>query len=474
MEEFSLEQKQFELADHFSPDLLPARQDARTWGRGHFFSVWMGSVHNVPAYVTIGGFFAIGLSIWQVFITIFISAIILAFMLILNGHAGAKYGIPTSMLLQSTFGVKGSMVPGVLRGIVAAIMWFGLQTYAGSLAITIFIGVIWPSYLSLGGDWSFFGLSLPNLLSFLLFWIIHLVLIFAGINTLGKLTKILSPLIFLVFGGMAIWTTNLAGGVDAILSYRPKVALENNFFVIMTCVTAILSTWVAQIVSVSDVTRFASSNKDQTIGQILGLLTTYLLFAAASVSIIIGSEVAFGVPIWNVLDVVDRFDNKIAIILSLFTISLSTLSVNMIGNIIPAGYQLAALFPKRFSFRSGAVIATITGILIMPWKLMENETSIFAFLSMVGGLLSPVIGVMLTHYFLVHKREIHIESLYQNPMRMNWPAMAAILLAAFASLSGNILPYFEPLYRLSWFTGLGSAVVFYLLFYKYGKLLKKG
>jgi allantoin permease len=472
----SLEQNQAQLAEQsvFSLDLLPTKQEKRTWNLGTFFSIWMGSVHNVPSYVTIGGFFAIGLSIWQVFVTILISTLILAAMMVLNGHAGAKYGIPFSMLLRSTFGGKGAILPGVLRGVVAAIMWFGLQTYAGSLAVTILIGEFWPSYLGLGGDWSFFGLSLPYLISFLLFWLIHLGFIFAGIDTLGKLSKVLSPLIFLVFGGMAIWAINLAGGIDAILNYRPKGVEGNDFFVIMTCVTAILSTWVAQIVSVSDITRFARSNNDQIIGQILGLLTTYLLFAVASISIIVGSEIAFGVPIWNVLEVVNRFDNKFAIILALLTICLSTLSVNMIGNIIPAGFQLAAFFPKRVGFRSGAVFATIIGILILPWKLMENSTSIFAFLNMIGGLLSPVIGVMLCHYFLIGKKEIDLDKLYRYPEGINWPAMVAILLAGIVSIGGKVLPAFDPLYRVSWFTGIGLAAVLYLLFFYFRKLVKKG
>jgi allantoin permease len=475
MGEYALEQKKHALLAEqsvLSLDLLPTKQEARTWRRGHFFSIWMGSVHNVPSYATIGGFFAIGLSIWQVFFTILISSLLLAAMMVLNGHAGAKFGIPFSMLLRLTFGVRGAILPGVLRGVVAAIMWFGLQTYAGSLAVTILLGVLWPSYLTLGGDWSFFGLGLPNFLSFLLFWMIHLVCIFGGMDTLGKLTKILSPLIFLVFGGMAIWAINLAGGIDAILSYQPKGIVGNQFFVILTCVTAILSTWVAQILSVSDVTRFASTNKDQTIGQILGLLTTYLLFAVASISIIVGSEVAFGVPIWNVLEVVDQFDNKFAIILSLLTICLSTLSVNIIGNIIPAGNQLASLYPKRLNFISGAVFATIIGILIMPWKLMENSTSIFAFLNIIGGLLSPVIGVLLTHYYLICKKEIHVQSLYRYPKRMNWSAMVSVLIAGFFSLVGNVIPALEPFYRVSWFTGIGIAVVLYLLFFNISKLLK--
>ncbi|MDN3017019.1 NCS1 family nucleobase:cation symporter [Paenibacillus sp. BSR1-1] len=455
----------------YSKDLLPTSPEARTWKFGHYFSIWMGSVHNVPSYVTIGGFFALGLSIWQVFFIIILSALILAAMMILNGHAGGKYGIPFSILIRSSFGRKGATFPGILRGVVAAIMWFGLQTYAGSLAVTILIGEIWAPYPTLGANWSFLGLSLSSLISLLLFWIINVLFIFTGIKSLGRLTKLLSPLVFVVFGGMAIWAIHFAGGITPILNYRSKGVDGNSILIILSCISAILASWVAQILSVSDVTRYSRSNKEQFWGQAAGLLSTYLLFAIASITIIIGSEVAFGVPIWNVLEVIDRFDSKFAIVLSLLTICLSTLSVNIVGNIIPAGSQLAALLPKSLNFKSGAILAALMGLLIMPWKLMENPESIFTFLNMVGGMLSPVIGVMLVHYFLINKKEINLQELYSIKINMlitneyHIPAILSTLLAGSLSLLGKFIPSLEPLYRVSWFSGILVSAILYLIFY---------
>ncbi|WP_235864077.1 cytosine permease [Sutcliffiella halmapala] len=463
----------------YKPDILPTSPSERTWKFGHFFSVWMGSVHNIPSYVTIGGFFAIGLSIWQVFSIITISSIILSCMLILNGHAGSKYGIPFSILLRKSYGRKGAILPGILRGVIAAIMWFGLQTYAGSIALTILIGKFWPDYLLLGGTWTFLGLSLPSLLSFLLFWLLNVLFIFGGIKTIGALSKAITPLIFLVFGGMSWWAINLAGGISPILNYTAKGIEGNTFFVFIVCISVILSTWVAPILSVSDITRFSRSNREQSIGQIFGLLSTYLLFSLASITIIIGSEIAFGTPIWNVLDVVEKFDDKFAIALALFTVCLSTLSVNIVGNIIPAGYQLSSLFPTKLTFRTSAFIATICGILIMPWKLMEDSTSIFTFLNLIGGLLSPVIGVMLTNYYIICKRKINVDSLYYSEgadsiNAVSAPAIYATLIAGVLCLSGAFIDALHPLYSISWFSGIIIASICYLLlFFVYESKEKK-
>ncbi|WP_316572321.1 allantoin permease [Neobacillus sp. YIM B06451] len=453
----------------FSEDILPTKLEDKNWNVGNYTSIWMGSVHNIPNYIAIGGLFAIGMSVGQVFAVIMAASIILAAAMVLNGHAGSKYGLPFAMLIRSSFGTKGAMIPGVLRGVIAAIMWFGFQTFAGSQALSILIGKLWPTYLTLGGDWNLLGLSLPGLISFLLFWLFNVALIFGGMGLVGKFANILSPLVYIVFGGMAIWAIKLAGGIGPILAYTGAGVSGNKVIVFLAAVTAIIAAWAAPIVNVSDFTRLARSTKDQAIGQTVGLVVTYLLFAIASISIIVGSEIAFGTPIWNVLDVVARFDSTFAIAISVLTLCLTTLSVNVTGNIVPAGYQLASLFPKKLTFKSGAMIAAVIGILVMPWKLMENATSIFTFLNIVGGLLAPIAGVMLAHYFVVSKTEIDLGELYSKEGKYNYKngfnvnALITATIAGVLCLIGNFVPLFKPLYEISWFVGVISAFIIYII-----------
>lgn len=453
----------------FSEDILPTKPEDRSWNVGNYASIWMGSVHNIPNYIAIGGLFALGMSVGQVFAVIMSASIIIATVMVLNGHAGSKYGLPFAMLVRSSFGKKGAMFPGVLRGVIAAIMWFGFQTYAGSQALSILIGKLWPTYLTLGGDWNLLGLSLPGLISFLLFWLLNVALIYGGMGFLGKFTNILSPLVYIVFGGMAIWAIKLAGGIGPILAYTGAGVSGNKVIVFLAAITALIAAWAAPIVNVSDFTRLARNTKAQAVGQTLGLVVTYLLFAIASISIIVGSEIAFGTPIWNILDVVARFDSSFAIAISVLTLCLTTLSVNVTGNIVPAGYQLASLFPKKLTFKSGASIAAVIGILVMPWKLMENATSIFTFLNIVGGLLAPITGVMLAHYFVVSKREIDLGELYSDNGRYNYKngfnvnALITATVAGVLSLIGNFVPFFKPLYDISWIVGVVFAFILYSL-----------
>lgn len=462
MTEYTLEQLRH---SGISSDVLPTELSRRTWGWSQFFTVWMGSIHNIPNYLVIGGLFALGIGVIQMFFAIMCAAGILAIVLALNGHIGAKYGIPFSIALVAIFGKKGATLIGILRGIIAGVMWFGLQTFAGSQALIIIIQTYFPNFITIAEGTTILGLSIPYWIAFLLFWFIHVIFFYGGMETIGKFTNYLAPLVYIVFIGMAIWSVKLAGGVSAIINYTTYDESPLSIYLFLVAICAIITSWAAPIVSVADFTRLAVSNKIQIIAQTAGLLLTYGLFAIASISIIIGSEIAFGTPIWNVLEVIELFDQRFAIVLAVLTLCLTTLSVNIVGNIVPAAMQVTALFPRIFRFQTGALVIAIAGICILPWRLMENETSIFGFLSIIGGILGPVAGVMLTKYYFIYKRTIEIESLYTNEnLPTDKSAMFAVLFATILSLSSKFIPLLYPLYDIAWLTGLILSSLIYLLF----------
>lgn len=453
-------------------DLLPIQLEQRTWGISNYSTLWLGSVHNIPSYMTVGGFFALGLSVYQVFGVIMLSAFILSAVIILNGKIGTKYGIPFSMALKSSYGSKGAILPGFLRGCVVAIMWFGFQTFAGSEALTILISKFYPNFLNIGNGLTFLGIGIPQFISFMMFWAFNIMLIFGGMDAIGKFTKILSPLVYIVFGGMAIWSIKLAGGIKIILEYQNTGINGNTIAVIIACISSILAGWSAPIVSISDISRNAKSQKCQVIGNIIGIIAPFILYAFASIAIIVGSEIAFGTPIWNVVNVIEKFDSTFAIGISVLTLCLTTLSVNVVGNIIPAGYQLTALFPKKLNIKTGALIAGLIAIVIMPWKLAENSTSIFNFLNMIGALLGPISGVMIADYFIIKKQNIDIKSLYENSKKYeynkgyNIPAFVATIISGIISLMGQVVGFMKPIYDASWIFGIGLGFIIYLILMK--------
>lgn len=455
----------------YNDDLLPKTPEKRTMGIRNYFTLWMGSVHNIPNYTAVGGFLFLGLSPLNVMFALIISSLLVAALMVINGEAGSKYGIPFAMHLRSTYGNLGAKLPGFLRGCVAAISWFGLQTFTGSLALTIIIGKLWPGFLEIGGGASILGITIPGLISFTIFWILNVAIGLGGGGILNKFTAVLSPLIYVVVIGMAGWAIWSAGGIGPILAYSTGGSANvNPFLVFFMIFNSVVAVWAAPGCSVADFTQNATSTRTQAIGQTLSLVIAYALFAFASVVILIGSSITYGVQEWNITTLINRWDTLPAIACNAVFL-LTTISTNATGNIIPAGYQLSALFPKKITYRAGVIIASVISFAIMPWKLMENSASIYAFLNTIGAVLGPVAGVMIAHYFFVARRTIDLDALYLDvsgstegsPYHgLNVPAYIATIIALLLSISGQFIPALASISSVSWFAGFIAAFVIYL------------
>lgn len=457
-------------------DILPKPAEDRHMTAINYFTLWMGSVHNIPNYAAVVGFLMLGLSPINVMVAITLAGLAVAVFMIFNGRAGAKFGIPFAMHLRSTYGSKGAKLPGFLRGVVAAIAWFGVQTYTGAAALTILISKLWPAYLEIGGGGEVLGITVPELISFVIFWIANMAIGFGGGGILNKFTAVLSPIIYLVFGGMTIWAINVGGGIGNILQYNMAGDVSiNPILAYLMIIASVLSVWAAPGVSVSDFTQNARSQKDQAQGQVASLLVGYLIFAFMAVVIIIGGTIHFGAPTSGngVLDFINQWDSLPAIIVATLVFLMTTISTNATGNIIPAAYQLAALFPKKIDYRKGVLIAGIISFLIMPWNFMSDGGGILVFLNAIGSLLGPVAGVMIAHYYFVNKQEIDLDQLYfdtsgkesrQNIYTgVNKQAYVATIIGLVLSMVGQFIPALSVLSDMAWITGFISAFVIYYL-----------
>lgn len=472
----------FRQRGYNNEDVLPKPLDKRNMGTGNYSTLWMGSIHNIPNYAAVVGYLLLGLTPFNAIVAIVLSGLAVALFMVVNGHAGAKYGIPFSMHLRSVYGDIGAKLPGFLRGCVAAIAWFGVQTYTGAAALTILISKIWPDFLNIGQGVAIFdtlGITAPALICFLIFWLANMAIGLGGGGILNRFTAILSPIIYIVFGGMTIWAINVGGGLGNIFSYMLPEAQTNTstLFNYLIVIASVLAVWAAPGVSVSDFTQNAKSQKDQATGQTISLFVGYLIFAFMSVVIIIGGSIHYGVPTSGngVLDFIHQWDSTPAVILCTLVFLLTTISTNATGNIIPAGYQLAALFPKNLDYKKGVWIAGIISVLIMPWRFMADGGAILTFLNLIGSLLGPVAGVMIAHYYFVVKQDIDLNQLYfdtseKKPQSiykgLNTQAYIATIAGLLLTLLGNFIPALSWLSDIAWLIGFATAFVVYFVLTK--------
>ncbi len=125
-------------------------------------------------------------------LAVFLGNAIVLVPMVINAHAGTRYGIPFPVFARAAFGTRGTHVPSLLRAVVAC-GWFGIQTWVGGLAIHALVGVAWPGFLALGGDWRFMGHTVAEFVSFAVFWVINLYFVWAGTESIKWLETVSAP-----------------------------------------------------------------------------------------------------------------------------------------------------------------------------------------------------------------------------------------------------------------------------------------
>lgn len=188
------------------------------------------------------------------------------------------------MIIRASYGIYGANIPALLRAFTA-IMWLGIQTFAGSTALNILLLNMWPGWGEIGGEWNILGIHLSGLLSFVFFWAIHLLVLHHGMESIKRFEVWAGPLVYLVFGGMVWWAVDIAGGLGPIYSQPGKFhTFSETFWPFAAGVTGIIGIWATLILNIPDFTRFAETQKEQIKGQFYGLPGTFALFAFASIT----------------------------------------------------------------------------------------------------------------------------------------------------------------------------------------------
>jgi len=532
----------------YSPDLAPIPAEQRTWTKWDLAALWVGMAVCIPTYLLASYMIRSGLS-WQAALAIIgLANLVITLPMVLNGHAGVKYGIPFPVQGRAVFGTVGVHVPSIVRAIVAC-GWFGVQTWIGGLAIYS----IWNAATGQEGE---VALNTGKFICFGVFWSIQIWFIWKGTESIKWLETLAAPILIIIGIVLIGWGANSAGGFanaleqgkqlqertieiypddadpgyglglfplhnsDGLLKpieYRvlssdganeqrgPWVSLDTDlsldgldgmpriqfrdahghessildsyhakdagsavdFWQYLMWFTAMVGFWATMSISISDITRYAKSQKDQLAGQFIGLPGTMLFYSFVGIFVTSAAVVAFDDVLiaedapWDPVSLVGKFKSPMVVIFAQLALIIATLSTNIAANVIAPANAFSNLFPKRISFRVGGVIAGLLGIVICPWWLIDEISGILIF---VSGLLGPVLGILLCDYFIIRKRTLNIADLYKvdGPHAgVNSAAIVALVAGVFVAIIGYWVKPLEFLYTLSWFSGTAVAFVVY-------------
>ena len=549
----------------YSEDLAPVPKDKRTWTKWSLAALWVGMAVCIPTYLLASYMMKDGMGWLESLIIIGVANLIITVPMVLNGHAGVKYGVPFPVIGRSSFGTKGVHLASVTRGIVAC-GWFGIQTWIGGMAIYEIIYAFSDGSTPTNLNWLMF-------VCFGLFWLMNMFFIWKGTDSIKWLEEYSAPILILMGVALIGWGAYNTGGFSTVLeqsaqlqkktlevsdrgdSYsihinaitdkdgivkathyaiksvnedddkfnsefnlpkdgnfsiakskalegaisvqllnksgkvlqtsswttidfnaKPNVQ-ENKLWQYIKWLTVMLGFWATMSLSISDITRYSSTQKAQMQGQFIGLPGTMMLYSFVAIFVTCASVLIFNDVLiaadapWDPTALLGKFENPWVVIIAQVFMIIATLSTNIAANVIAPSNAFSNLFPKKISFKMGGTITGIMGIIICPWWLMNGIAGI---LIVVSGFLGPVLGIMLCDYFLIRRKRIKLDELYKqegeyqysNGFNMN--AMMSLLIGIGTALIWYLVPGLAFLSDLAWFTGFSfSFLVYYILMYKY-------
>jgi NCS1 family nucleobase:cation symporter-1 len=458
----------------WNPDLAPTPLARRTWSTYHIAALWIGMSVVITTYTLASGLMQQGMTWWQALLTILAGNSVVLVPMILNAHAGTKYGISFPVMCRASFGVRGANVPAVLRAIVAC-GWFGIQTWIGGLAIVALVSAAWPSLATMPG---------LKAVGFLIFWGIEVAIILRGIEAIKILSAFVAPVLMTGSIVLLTWAVRHAGGLGYILSHSAQLQKgQASFWALFpAALTANVGYWATLSLNIPDFTRYARSQRSQALGQALGLPTTMTAFAFVGVAVTSATIVMYGMAIWDPIEVIARIGSPTVIIVAAVVVLCAQLHTNMAANIVSPANDFSNLSPRRISFVTGGVITAVIGVLMFPWKLYSDASAyIFNWLVGYSSLMGALGGILIADYWIVRRQKLSVPDLFRENGRytytngVNIRAVLVLIVSVApvvpgfirsATTPGGVVAnpsFFDSLYTYAWFVTFTLSFVLYLI-----------
>jgi nucleobase:cation symporter-1, NCS1 family len=457
----------------WNPDLAPTPPERRTWSTYNIAALWIGMSVVITTYTLASGLMQQGMRWWQAMLTILLGNTVVLVPMVLNAHAGTKYGIPFPVLCRASFGVRGANLPAILRAIVAC-GWFGIQTWIGGLALDALLTAAWAPWAGVPGHLG---------IAFLVFWAVQVAVILRGTEGIKVLESWSAPL--LLAGGvlLLVWAVRAGGGLGNLLagSERLRGGGASFWALFPAALTASVGYWATLSLNIPDFTRYARSQRSQMLGQALGLPTTMTAFAFIGVAVTSATIVVFGEAVWDPVVLITRIGGTGTIVLATLVVLVAQLTTNMAANVVSPSNDFSNLSPRRISYVTGGLITAVIGIIMMPWKLYADAAAyIFTWLLGYSSLMGALGGILIADYWVLRRQRLMLADLYRERGAytyrggVNPRAIAAFVLAILPVIPGFLRAattpggtvadpgLFDTLYAYAWFVTFGLSFVTYL------------
>ena len=310
-----------------------------------------------------------------------------------------------------------------------------------------------------------------------------MLVIYKGIDSIRVLLNIKAPLLIVLGLALLAWAYRQAHGFGPMLDqpsqFDPGQKKAGQFWTFFfPALTATVGFWATLSLNIPDFSRYARTQRDQALGQALGLPTTMALYSFIGVAVTSATLVIYGRTIWDPVDLLAMFRDPIVLTVAMLSLCLATLATNIAANVVGPANDFAHLWPRRISFRVGGLITGVIGILIQPWRLIADPSGyIFKWLVAYSSLLGAVGGILIADYFLLRKTRLDLTGLYSKDgpywyrSGFNPSALIALVVGIAPCVPGflgtigaaSVPKVWLDLYNYAWFLSFGVSFAVYAL-----------
>ncbi|KAK9453371.1 permease for cytosine/purines, uracil, thiamine, allantoin-domain-containing protein [Dipodascopsis uninucleata] len=461
-------------------DLDPVPPEKRNWNMRHYALFWISDNLSVSGFRNAASVMEIGLSWRLALFNVAFANVIQGAIITLNGLAGARYHIPFSIQSRASFGTYFSILFILMRMIVG-IFWYGVQAYTGAECVRTMLYAIWPSFRNVKNTLPVSAnIDTQFMTAYVIYFVTCLPLHYTGVHKLKWLflvKSITTPIVSFAIMGWVIHASR--AGDNALYGQGNTVHGTALAWAFMSGFNSNTGGGSTLMVNAPDYSRYARRTKD-TLMTALAVPFTATIITFIGVTVAAGSKVLYGTILWDPLLVIDNWTSRggrAAAFFCAFSFYLSQLGLNIAANSLASANDMNCLLPKYINIRRGQFIAAFLGSwALTPWNILTSAPAFLAFMAGYSVWLGPICGIMVSDYFLVHKRNYDVYELYNFHGRyfynhgINWRAAVAFTIAWVPLLPGflptingsiHTIPTMSHLYNVGFFYGFGTSILVY-------------
>lgn len=424
--------------------ILPVSVKQRTISALGFVWIWIG-IAVIIATFQLGANGVAGLPLLQVVGIILAANVVLALLMCLTADIGTEHGLSFAVYLRAPFGVYGTHLPSIFRGLIAAI-WFGIQTYLGALALN---GIV--EYLTGYSSWPVW---------YVVFALMQIGNTALGIKAVEILAAIAAPAIMII----SIWMYYTLDVLAHTKGLNIWTFVGNENITPLTLFLANVAFWSTLAIDIPNITRFVKTssgarsfikrNKNIFVAQLIALPATQTWIA------VIGAASFIAAGDWNPINVIQGQSEGLSLLMLLTLVLLAQWSTNTAANLIPAALTFVNVGAPYVKYPMAVLLAGVVGTLSMPWAILDN---LFAFLFSYGSFLSAIGGIMIADYFLIRRRKLNVPDLYKADGQYRYSS-GVNLAGIIAWIAAGGLAFSSGAW--AFVVGFGAGLVIYYLLMK--------